>query len=57
MIYLGLDISDDIKSEYENNTEVIGSPLYNLGENFGVLIYFIKDNIFREENWSHIEAP
>ena len=49
MLYLGLDISDDIKSEYENNTEVIGSPLYNLGENFGVLIYFIKDNIFRAE--------
>ena len=49
MLYLGLDISDDIKSEYETNTEVIGSPLYNLGENFGVLIYFIKDNIFRAE--------
>ena len=49
MLYLGLDISNDIKSEYESSYEVIGTPLFNLGENFGVLIYFLKDNIFKAE--------
>ena len=49
MLYLGLDISYDVKSEYESSYEVIGSPLFNLGENFGVLIYFVKDNSFKAE--------
>ena len=31
MIYLGLDISDDVKSEYESSFDVIGTPLYDLG--------------------------
>ena len=46
MIYLGLDISDDVKSEYESSFDVIGTPLYDLGENLGILIYNIKDNSF-----------
>ena len=49
MLYLGLDISYDVKSEYESSYEVIGAPLFNLGENFGVLIYFVKDNSFKAE--------
>ena len=49
MLYLGLDISYDVKSEYESSYEVIGTPLFNLGENFGVLIYFVKDNSFKAE--------
>ena len=31
MKYLGLDISDDVKSDYESSHEVIGTPLFNLG--------------------------
>ena len=49
MIYLGLDISEDIKSEYESSYDVLGTPLFNLGENIGVLIYHIKKNNFTSE--------
>ena len=49
ILYLGLDISDDIKSEYESTTEVIGTPLFDLGENFGVLIYNVKENSLKAE--------
>ena len=49
MLYLGLDISEDVKSEYESSNEAIGTPLFNLGEKFGVLIYFVKDNSFKSE--------
>ena len=49
MLYLGLDISDDVKYEYESTFEVVGAPLFNLGENFGVLIYLIKDNSLKSE--------
>ena len=49
MLYLGLDISDDIKSDYENSYDVLGTPLFNLGENIGILIYHIKTNNFTTE--------
>lgn len=49
MKYLGLDISDDIKSDYESSHEVIGTPLFNLGENFGVIIYSVRDNNLKAE--------
>ena len=49
MLYLGLDISEDVKSEYESSNEAIGTPLFNLGEKFGVLIYFVKDNSLKSE--------
>ena len=49
MKYLGLDISDDVKSDYESSHEVIGTPLFNLGENFGVIIYSVRDNSLKAE--------
>jgi len=49
MKYLGLDISDDVKSDYESSHEVIGTPLFNLGENFGVIIYSVRDNNLKAE--------
>ena len=49
MKYLGLDISNDLKSDYESSHEVIGTPLFNLGENFGVLIYNVRDNTLKAE--------
>ena len=49
LLYLGLDINEDIKSEYESSFDVIGSPLFNLGDKFGVLIYHVKENIFSSE--------
>ena len=49
MQYLGLDINDDIKTELEATTEVIGTPLFDLGENLGILIYYIRENKFTAE--------
>ena len=49
LLYLGLDINEDIKSEYESSFDVIGSPLFNLGDKFGVLIYHVKENTFSSE--------
>ena len=49
MLYLGLDISDDVKSDYETSYDVLGTPLFNLGENIGILIYHIKKNNFSAE--------
>ena len=39
MLYLGLDISDDIKLDYENTNTVLGIPLFDLGSDIGLLIY------------------
>ena len=39
MIYLGLDISDNIKLDYENTNTVLGIPLFDLGSDIGLLIY------------------
>ena len=39
MLYLGLDISDNIKLEYEKTNTVIGMPLFDLGGDVGLLIY------------------
>ena len=49
MLYLGLDISDDVKSDYETSYDVLGTPLFNLGENIGILIYHIQKNNFSAE--------
>ena len=49
LLYLGLDINEDIKSEYESSFDLIGSPLFNLGDKFGILIYHVKENIFSSE--------
>ena len=49
MKYLGLDIASDIKEEYEKNFEVIGTILFDLGENLGILLYNVKENNFKAE--------
>ena len=49
MEYLGLDIASDIKEEYEKYFQVIGTILFDLGENIGILIYNIKENSFTAE--------
>jgi hypothetical protein len=49
MKYLGLDISNDIKSDYEKLNKAIGLPLFDLGENIGLLIYHINEKNFTTE--------
>lgn len=49
MVYLGLDISDNVRMEYENTNTVIGMPLFNLGENIGLLIYHKIEKKFTTE--------
>jgi len=49
MKYLGLDISNDIKSDYEKLNKVLGLPLFDLGENIGLLIYHINEKNFTTE--------
>jgi hypothetical protein len=49
MLYLGLDISDDIKLENENTNTVIGMPLFDLGQDIGLLIYHKIEKKFTTE--------
>ena len=49
MKYLGLDISNDIKSDYEKLNKVLGLPLFDLGENIGLLIFHINEKNFTTE--------
>ena len=49
MLYLGLDISNDIKTDYEISNTVIGMPLFDLGENTGLLIYHKIEKKFTSE--------
>jgi len=49
MLYLGLDISDDIKIEYENTNTVLGMPLFDLGGDIGLLIYHKIERKFTTE--------
>ncbi len=49
MLYLGLDISDDVKTEYENNNTVLGMPLFDLGGDVGLLIYHKIEKKFTTE--------
>ena len=39
MFYFGLDISDDLKKDYEINTTMLGVPLFDLGGDIGLLIF------------------
>ena len=39
MFYFGLEISDNLKKEYEINTTLIGAPLFDLGGDIGLLIF------------------
>jgi hypothetical protein len=49
MLYLGLDISDDIRTEYENTNTVLGMPLFDLGGDIGLLIYHKIEQKFTTE--------
>ena len=49
MLYLGLDISNDIKLEYENTNTVIGVPLFDLGSDIGLLIFHKLEKKFTTE--------
>ena len=49
MLYLGLDISDDIKAEYEISNTVLGIPLFDLGEDVGLLIFHKIEKKFTSE--------
>ena len=49
MKYLGLDISNDIKSDYEKLNKVLGLPLFDLGQNIGLLIFHINEKNFTTE--------
>ena len=49
MFYLGLDISFDIKKDYETSNSLIAQPLYDLGGKIGLLIYHKFENTFTSE--------
>ena len=49
MLYLGLNISFDIKKDYEDSNTLIAQPLYDLGGNIGLLIYNKFENSFSSE--------
>ena len=49
MLYLGLEISLDIKSDYEVTTTLLGEPLFDLGGNIGLLIYHKYEKSFTSE--------
>ena len=49
MLYLGLNISFNIKKDYEDSNTLIAQPLYDLGGNIGLLIYNKFENTFSSE--------
>ena len=49
MLYLGLDISNDIKAEYEISNTVLGMPLFDLGGDIGLLIFHKIEKKFTAE--------
>ena len=49
MLYLGLEISLDIKTDYEVTTTLLGEPLFDLGGNIGLLIYHKYEKSFTSE--------
>ena len=49
MLYMGLNISFDIKKDYESSNTLIGQPLFDLGGNIGLLIYHKTENNFTSE--------
>ena len=46
MIYVGLDLSDDIKTFYENHNSSIDMPLFNTKESFNLLIFHKESKNF-----------
>ena len=49
MLYLGLEISLNIKNDYEVTTTLIGEPLFDLGGNIGLLIFHKYEKSFTSE--------
>ena len=49
MLYLGLEISFDVKKDYEVSTTLLGEPLFDLGGNIGLLIFHKYENSFTSE--------
>ena len=49
MLYLGLEISLDIKNDYEVSTSLLGQPLFDLGGNIGLLIFHKFEKSFTSE--------
>jgi hypothetical protein len=49
MLYLGLDISSDIKTDYEISNTALGMPLFDLGGDIGLLIYHKIEKQFTTE--------
>ena len=49
MLYLGLNISLEVKKDYEASNTLIAQPLYDLGGNIGLLIYNKFENTFSSE--------
>ena len=42
LFYLGLDINEDVKKEYEKTNSLLGMPLFDLGGDIGLLIFDAK---------------
>jgi hypothetical protein len=49
MLYLGLEISLDIKNDYEISTTLLGQPLFDLGGNIGLLTFHKYQKTFTSE--------
>ena len=49
MLYLGLDIGNDLKTEYEISNTVLGMPLFDLGGDVGLLIFHKIEKKFTTE--------
>ena len=49
MLYLGLEISLDIKKDYVVTTTLLGEPLFDLGGNIGLLIFHNYEKSFTSE--------
>ena len=39
LFYLGLEISNDVRKEYESSITIIATPLFNIGDDIGLVIY------------------
>ena len=49
MLYLGLEISLNVKNDYEVSTTLIGEPLFDFGGNIGLLIFHKYEKSFTSE--------
>ena len=49
LLYLGLDISNDVLNEYSTTTTMIGAPITDLGSNLGIVLYNSFSKEFKAE--------